>query len=286
MKSQRVIGLLVFLIILFSLIASLSGIFSNYGLGEFEFYTIHGQLISIYGRGIYQNMSAEVAVQGIAHDYVTLFAGIPLLIIALFWTQKGSYRGRYLLAGVLGFFFITYLFYMLMETYNPLFLAYVVLTSLSFFALFLTLNSIELKGIDNLFREKAPVKFIGGYLILQAGLIALFWLSIVIPPLLDGTIIPRQVEHYTTLVVQGLDLSLLLPIAIVTGVLLLKKRPFGYLIAPVFMIFLALLMTALTGKIISQILIGVNTGPALILIPLMNIVTIVCAIEVIRSIKA
>ena len=286
MKSQRVIGLLVFLIILFSLIASLSGIFSNYGPGEFEFSTIHGQLISIYGRGIYQNMSAEVAVQGIAHDYVTLFAGIPLLIIALFWTQKGSYRGRYLLAGVLGFFFITYLFYMLMETYNPLFLAYVVLTSLSFFALFLTLNSIELKGIDNLFRENALVKFIGGYLILQAGLIALLWLSIVIPPLLDGTIIPRQVEHYTTLVVQGLDLSLLLPIAIVTGVLLLKKRPFGYLIAPVFMIFLALLMTALTGKIISQILIGVNTGPALILIPLMNIVTIVCAIEVIRSIKA
>src|SRR5690606_11461775 len=73
------------------------------------------------GTGIY---SAEVAPQGIAQDYVTLFPGLPFLWISLAWARKGSLRGRFLLAGVLGYFFVTYLFYLMMGMYNALFLVY------------------------------------------------------------------------------------------------------------------------------------------------------------------
>src|SRR5690606_12235855 len=92
---------------------------------------------------VYRHMSAEVAPQGIAQDYVTLFAGVPLLIIALFYARRGLIRGRLFLAGVLGYFLVTYLFYLVMGMYNYLFLVYTALLGLSFFAFLLTMFSFR-----------------------------------------------------------------------------------------------------------------------------------------------
>jgi hypothetical protein len=63
-----------------------------------------------------------------------------------------------------------------------------------------------------------------------------------VPPLLQGTI-PVQVEHFTMLIVQGLDLGILLPASFISGVLLIQRRPYGYLLASVYIIFLSLMMT-------------------------------------------
>jgi len=286
MKNIRTIRILVFFITGLAIISALTGILSKSGPGNYEFTSIHDQSVTIYGKGIYQHMSAEVAVQGIAHDYVTLFLAIPLLLMGFFWSEKGSYRGRFLLAGLFGFFLVTFLFYTVMGTYNRLFLIYIALTFLSFFGLILTLMSIDLLRIENFFDQKTPVKLIGGFLVFQATMVAFLWLSIIIPPLADGTIYPVEVAHYTTLVVQGLDLGLLLPIAFISGILLLKRRPYGYLFGSVFMIFLAVFMFALTAKIISQLMIGIDAGPAIFIIPLMNLIAVMCGILVIKSIKS
>ena len=216
---------------------------------------------------------------------MTLLLGIPFLIYGLLLAGKGSYRGRYLLGGVLAYFLVTYLFYTMMCTYNQLFLIYAALTALSFFALSITLFSFQPERIPTLFKEKTPVKPVGGFLIVQALLIALLWLSIILPPLFDGSIVPREVAHYTTLVVQGFDLALLLPVAVVSGILLIRKHPYGYLFAPVFVIFLAFLMTALTGKVIGQMVVGVDVGPALIIIPLMNLTAIFFTVLILASIR-
>jgi hypothetical protein len=102
-----------------------------------------------------------------------------------------------------------------------------------------------------LFSRKLPYRFIGGFIVFNAVAVGLLWLSVVVPPLLQGTI-PVQVEHYTTLIVQGLDLGILLPAAFLSGVLLIKRRPHGYPLAPVYIIFLSLIMTALSAKIIAM----------------------------------
>ena len=284
MKGFRTVSILILFLIVLSAFAALSGILSDRGPGSFEHESIRGEVIEIYGKGVYQHMSAVLAVQGIAQDYVTLLIGIPFLIYGLILAGKGSYRGRYLLGGVLTYFLVTYLFYTMMCTYNQLFLVYVILTSLSFFALTITLISFQLERIPALFKEKTPVGLIGGFLIGQAVLIALLWLSIILPPLFDGSIVPREVSHYTTLVVQGFDLALLLPIAVVSGILIMRRRPYGYLLAPVFMIFLAFLMTALTGKVIGQMRVGVDVGPALVIIPLMNLIAIFLSVMILTSI--
>ncbi|MDW7680337.1 MAG: hypothetical protein SCK70_07210 [bacterium] len=283
MKHKNTICVLVICMVIIAGLAAGMGIFSKHGPGSFEYQSIRGKTVSIYGKGIYQHMSAEVAVQGIAQDYVTFFIGIPLLLIALFWAAKGSLKARFLLVGTLGYFLVTYLFYTAMGMYNVMFLGYVFLLGTSFFAFTLTMVDFDLAQLPSLFRENTPVRFAGGFLIFNTIAIALLWLSIVVPPLIDGTIFPAELEHYTTLIVQGFDLGLLLPIAFVSGLLLIRRKPFGFLLVPVYFVFLSLLMTALTAKIIAMALAGVNVFPVVIIIPAFNLTAILCSIVLLKN---
>lgn len=285
MQNKKIISTLVICIAVFAVFASIGGIFSTGGDGPYEYRSIRGEDISIYGHGLYEHMSADVAIQGIAQDYVTLCMAVPALLLALYAARKSSLKARLFLAGVLNYFFVTYLFYLSMAMYNEFFLVYVVLTGTSFFALALTLISIDISTLPQAFGDNTPVKFAGGFLIFTASSIALLWLSVVVPPLLDGTIIPRETDHYTTLIVQGFDLSLLHPIAFISGLLLIKKNAYGYLMAPVTTIFLVFLMTALIAKIIAMALEGVNVVPAVFIIPCIALAAVASGIMLFRNIK-
>ena len=105
------------------------------------------------------------------------------------------------------------------------------------------------------------------------------------PPLLDGTIIPLQTEHYTTLIVQGLDLAILLPSAVVSGVLFLRKKAIGYLLAPVYYVFLSLLITALTAKVIAMAILGYGVIPVIFIIPAFAFITIICTLLILKSVN-
>ena len=285
MKQTKTISILVFCIAVIAAAAAAVGIFSHQGPGAYEYESIRGQTITIYGKGLYQHMSAEVAIQGIAQDYVTLFIGVPLLLIALFAARKGSISGRFLLAGTLGYFLVTYLFYLVMGMYNPLFLAYAFLMGASFFAFTLTMLSFDVNKLPLFFAVNTPVKFAGGFLIFNAFSIALLWLSIVVPPLITGIIYPKELEHYTTLIVQGLDLGLLLPLAAVSGVLLIRKIPSGYLLGPVYFIFLSLMMTALTAKVTAMGMEGYNIIPVIFVIPTFNLFAVIFAALLLKNIR-
>lgn len=285
MKHFRTVTILVVLICVLSGIAASIGIYSQSGDGKFEYQSIRGETVEIHGIGIYKHMSAEVAPQGIAQDYITLFVGIPLLLFSLMWAQKGSVKGKYVLAGTLGYFLVTYLFYLMMGMYNALFLVYVALLCTTFFSFSLTLLSFNVNTLPDQYSEHTPNRFAGGFLLFNSTVITLLWLGVVVPPLVDGSVIPKETEHYTTLVVQGLDLGLLLPLAFVSGYLFLKKRPFGYLLAPVYLIFLTILMTALTAKIIAMGNLGYSTMPAIFIIPSFGIIAFVCSFWTLKNIK-
>lgn len=283
MKPLNTIRLLVLCISVLAVLATGAGIFTRQGPGSWEYTSIRGETVTIWGKGLYQHMSAEVAPQGIAQDWVTLLLGVPLLLLSLHLARKHSLTGRFLLAGSLGYFLVTYLFYTVMGMYNALFLVYVLLLACSFFAFAAVLLSFDLEQLPHFFGRRTPVKAAAGFLIFVATAIALLWLSIVVPPLLDGSIIPAQTEHYTTLVVQGLDLGLLLPLAVVSGLLFWRKKTLGYLLCPVYYIFLSLLMTALTAKVIAMALLGYAVVPVIFIIPSFNLLTIAGSIFLLRG---
>lgn len=285
MKRESTITIISSLIVLLSAVATSFGIFSDFGPGTFEYESIRGRTIEIYGEGIYRHMSADVAIQGIAQDFITLFLAIPLLVIALIGSRRKSIRAHFLLSGIMGYMLVTYLFYFTMGMYNIMFLPYVSLLGLTFFGIFLTLKDLNRLNVTELFSDKAPHRFVGWFLIINAISIAFLWLGVVVPPLIDGSLYPQELNHYTTLIVQGFDLGLLLPVCFVTGVLLVRKQSSGFLYATVYIVFLSILMTALTAKIIAMAMNDVNVIPAVFIIPTINLIAIASAVSMIRSIK-
>jgi hypothetical protein len=285
MKHSKKIAALIGVITVLAGISAAIGIFSSGGSGPYEYETIRGETVMIYGEGAYRHMSADVAPQGIAQDVITLFVAIPALLIAFVFANRGSLRARYLLTGILGYFLVTYLFYLVMAMYNVLFLAYVMLLGTSFFAFSLSLMSFKTAALPNRFSAEVPVKLAGGFLIFNTVSIMFLWLGVVVPPLLDGSVIPLQVEHYTTLIVQGLDMALLLPICFVSAVLFLKRHPMGYLLAPVYLVFLTLMMMALTSKIIAMGMLGQNIFPVIVIIPTFMLASGILAWKVLAEIR-
>lgn len=301
MEQKKQITTLSLIIAVGALVAAGTGIFSREGPGPFSYTSIRGEELTIHGFGIYQHMSADVAVQGIAQDYVTFFLAVPALVLALFLVNQGGgdrkkrrLGGRYFLAGVSGYFLVTYLFYLVMGMYNRLFLLYVLLLACSFFSFFLQMQNIRREiaafkaGGDSgdaggVFRPGTPLGFAGGLLIFNALIIALLWLSVIVPPLLDGSLYPEGIDHYTTMIVQGLDLGLLLPLAFLTGRELGKRRGWGLAAGPVYLVFLSFLMTALTAKIIGMGMVGAAIFPAVVIIPGIQTVTIITTILVLRG---
>ena len=286
MKHQKLLTVLVSVIVIVSSISALFGIFSSDGPGKFVYESIRGEAVTIYGFGIYKHMSFEVAIQGIAQDIITLFIGIPALVISFFNAVKGSLKAQLIFSGVTFYFFVSYLMYQLMAMYNEFFLSYVLLTASAFFVLLLTLHPLNLKMVQYAFSEKAKTSFGGIFLILNGAAITLLWLSIVVPPLMDGTLYPDGVEHYTTLVVQAVDLSLLLPLSFLLGYLLYKQKPEGYVYGSVYLVFLSIMMTALLSKIIYMGLNGFQIIPVIFIIPILLAFSLTGAYLMLRDFKA
>ncbi len=284
MENKNIITRLVLALALLAALATLSGIFSGGGPGRRTIESVRGQAVTLYGRGLYQDMSAEVAIQGIAQDWVTLLFAIPALLASLYLARKDSRRGLLALSGVSGYFLVTYLLYLAMAMYNRMFLVYAALVGLSFFALLLCLFALAPRRLEETAMDKRIFRAAGRFLMLTSTLIALLWLSVIVPPLFSGGI-PLQVAHYTTLIVQGFDLALFLPSAFVSGWLAVRGNRYGYLFATVNVVLLSLLMSALVAKILFMAAAGQNVIPVIFIIPVIDLAAIYFALRLLRSVR-
>jgi hypothetical protein len=285
MKFKKTINILSFIIIVFSLIAATYGLFSNKGTGPYEFKTLHAQTVTIYGKGLYQNDSTTIAAQAIGQDIVTILLGVPLLIISLYLSRKNLLKGKLLLSGTLGYFLYTYASYSFYSMYNSFFIINVILMSASFFAFTLSMMTFDMEKISLCFNEKLPVKMIGGLLIFIASALGLMWIKLILTPLISGTV-PSQLEHYTTLTIQALDLAFVVPAAILSGVLLIKRKSFGFLLATVIIIKETTMLMAITAMMIVQAFKGVDIGAVVIIVfPMFDLVIIYCLIAIMKNIR-
>lgn len=284
MKYNRLISLLVVCIVILSIFASVIGIFSNGGPGAYQIESFRGETINIHGIGLYSDDSVSLVAQGIAQDIVTLALGNPLLILSLCMLLKGSLKGRLLLTGTLGYFLYTYISYVFLWMYNSMFIVYVVLMSASFFAFTLSILSVDINNLSSSFNTKLPVKFLGGFQIFFAIALCLLWMGKIIPTIINGTV-PVGLEHYTTLVIQGLDLGFIVPIALLSGVLLIKRKPFGYLLSSVIIMKGFTMGAALTAMIISQYFAGVSMSIIeIVMFPIFSLIIFYCMILLLKNI--
>jgi hypothetical protein len=276
--------MLVLAIIVLSLVASAMGVFSAGDSGQADFTSVRGEYVNLYGKGIYQRDSVAVASQGVAQDWVTLVLGLPLLVASLLWARRGSLRGRLLLTGTLAYFLYTYASYTFLAMFNQLFLVYVLDMCASLYAFVLCMASFDVEDLAKHVSPQLPVGFVGGFLIFISAAIGLMWLGRIAPGMSGG--VPAGLEHYSTLVIQGLDLGFVVPTAILGGVLLIRRRPFGYLLASVMVVKGITMLTALTAMIIGQLLAGVSMGIVEIaMFPLFNLVGIFAFYLILKNVK-
>ena len=104
--------------------------------------------------------------------------------------------------------------------------------ALSIFALILGLTNLDVNGISQQIKKEAPVKWIGGYFLFVASGLGLVYLIQSSSFITTGNL-PAIVtmSGHPTNVVFALDLTLLLPWLILGALWLMKRKPWGYVIA-------------------------------------------------------
>jgi len=279
--ARRLTWLVVLVAILAAMAAAAPFVFAS-GPGPSSHSSVRGEVVQLYGYGPYRHMPADVAVQGLAQDVVTLLVGIPFLLLSLYWARNGSRAGHLALCGAVAYIFVQYFLYLAMGTYNELFLLWVALLMFSFHALVRLLLAAPASAFVSSAGAAAARGFVGILLLVNGSLITLLWLSVIVPPLLAGTLYPPGLAHFTTLIVQGFDLALFVPPSLLAGYWYLKRQTPGALLAPVYTVFLSLQMLALLAKIVWMAAIGVSAGPAIVLIPLLLIGAVVAATLALR----
>lgn len=282
-KYKMTINVLVLCIIALASVACIYGLFSSGGNGQYEFKSINNETIKIYGSGIYKNDSISGVAQVKASDFVTLVLGIPLLIASLYFSRRDSFRGRLMLTGTLGYFLYTYMSYTFLLTYNPLFIVYVVIMSACLYAFILSLMSFEIEKVPAMFNEKLPTKLLGVFQLFVGFSLCLLWFGKIMPSIFTGAI-PLGLEHYTTLVIQGMDLGIIMPAAFLSGILIIKHKPFGYLLSSVIIIKGVTMLTCISAMIINMTLMGIDMSLAeIIIFPILNLFAIICLILLLKN---
>lgn len=178
--------------------------------------------------GLYRD-PAVLLPQNIATDLVTLAIAIPLLGCSLLWSVSGSLRARLLWLGALGYLAYAYGMYAVAVRWNPLFLAYVALFGLACYALIAGLTGIDAQYVRV---DRGAARLAAGYLLAVAVMVATVWLAEEIPAAARDAV-PATVAQFQTPtnIVHVFDLGVVLPAFVVSAVLLLRRRPWGTVLA-------------------------------------------------------
>ncbi len=248
MENKKVIGIFTGIIAVLVVLAATIGIASINKKTAFDFTTVYGDTVSLYGGGIYGKHTVTQVYQVIPHDMVNLFLAVPALVISYLFARKGILKARLFFMAVTLYLMFTYGIYTFYAMYNRLYIGYVAIMGLCFYTFFLTLKKTGASESKALFKDHYPNRLVGGFLITAASFMTLTWLGRILPTTFLGTMPTIDLAQGTTMVPQAIDLAFILPLAFVTGVRLWRNKPEGYIMGTVLPAFLIFMMTAVFSK--------------------------------------
>jgi hypothetical protein len=243
---------------LLALAASGIGLFWSGGPGPVSFTTFRGQTTTTYGKGVYSNESLLIGAGLRGTDGVTLFVCIPLLVVATFLYRRSSFRGSFLLAGMLSYFLYNSASLALGAAYSPLFLLYVAYFSASLFAFNSAAASVDLAGLEARVSPRLPGRGIAVFLFISGSVLAAVWLF----DLISSGTLPTTLADYTRMMTYVLDLGIIAPAVFLSAVLVLRRSGRGYLLAFVLLVLESLIGFVVIAQTIARLHAGVPLAPA------------------------
>jgi hypothetical protein len=176
-----------------------------------------------------------------SNDAVNLFIGLPIILGSMFLTSRKKLIGLLLWPGALFFILYNYLIYVLAMPFNLAFLLDLTLVTLSLYTIIALVASVDGKAIQQRLNGKVQERISGGVLV---GMGVLFFFQVV------GVMVFTLADQTST---TGTELAthvsdfLYSPALVIGGILLWRRKAFGYvsglgLLFQLSMLFIGLIM--------------------------------------------
>lgn len=160
-------------------------------------------------------------------DLVNLVLGLPAFLISILLSKQGKLIGYLVWPGMLMYVLYIYIPYILLVPFSFLFPVYLLMVTLSLWILIGLLASYKPDPIKDQLLHSIPEKASGGILMGLASIIVLRQ-SAQIVMALEGSI----AYDFHEAVLWIADFAIAAPALLLTGILLWRKKPLGYLAAP------------------------------------------------------
>lgn len=181
----------------------------------------------VYGGGDWGNGTS------MGNDLVTLVTAVPLLLLAITYSARGSVRARLLWLGTLYYMVYNYAFYVFGLHVTKLYLPIIAAFTLSGFAFALGTGNLDVEAIGHRFSPRTPGKLIAAYLFYVAAMVSFLWISQWVKFLLTGHVPDVNGSQFAYQVIAAVDLSFMVPLQITAAYLLWRRRPWGCVLSVV-----------------------------------------------------
>ncbi len=184
-------------------------------------------------------------------DLVTLVVAVPLLVVGMIQAMRGSGRAAVLWLGMLWYLVYAYAFYVVGAEFNDLFLVHVGIVVGSATALGLLLRRLDATRLGSWLAPATLARPVAVFLLAVAAIMAglLSWISLrfAVTGDLPGSV-PAEGFH----TVFAVDLCLLVPSLVLSGLLLWRRVPAGYALAAAVSVFGAVYQLNLMSAAVFQ----------------------------------
>ena len=202
----------------------------------------------IWWPATYARETVYTRAGGVASDIVDLFLVVPILLISGIKAWRGSVPARLVWLGAQGYLFYNFVIYAFGVHFNALVFVYCATLGLCFYAAVFSVPFISLEQVAQAYAPRAPRKTVAIVFLVLSLPTAMFDLREDVDALLSGTI-PQSVIATNEPVnfVHILDLAFLLPALCITAILLFRRKPAGYALAPALLALLAIMSAELAS---------------------------------------
>jgi hypothetical protein len=141
-----------------------------------------------------------------------------------------------------------------------------------------------LKTLPAHFSEKLPRGWIAGLLFFAAAFLLLAWLGRIAATFMPDAI--PALENTTSMFIQAMDLGLIVPLCVLSGVLLLRRYAWGYLLASVALMKFLTMGIAVSLMGLNMARVGVPISAVeIVVFPTITLANIVMVTLLFRNIK-
>ncbi|KRE30512.1 hypothetical protein [Agromyces sp. Soil535] len=226
-------------------VAALLGRGAILGTISISLLVLVGSIGGLASSAPYANETADWALQARGQDLGNLIV-VAVLIVSTIAAVRGSAAGLFVWMGALVYVTYVYVIYAFALHVGVFYLLYLAILGLTFFPLGRRLVAALDPALPPVRSGQRATRFAGITLITIAVLFGILWLSELVPALLAGTT-PPSVASAGLMVnpVHSIDLSIVLPSMIVTGIGALRGRSAGLLLIAPWLSFSVLMGTSL-----------------------------------------